>query len=298
MSTFRDNSVVEGETYSYVISAYYQGQYTGESKLSNTVVYTPLPIQELPYREDFEEIGHGWKIKNNVEGFQWGDAAGLAMNTTNLTKFLGANSVAAGNGTICSDFAITPRLNLRNKAKVYIHFDYTLKRWQQLDHLKVFCRRSTYESWIPVIDLPVSPIGGQYRWKKYNLEIPADAYNGEAQIGFQYDDGNDLGFGAAIDNVVVDELATSGIEDNISNITVSVFPNPASENATIDITGANGSRLTMKLIGSDGKTIWSEVRSGLYNGQEAVNLTGLAKGIYYVVIESDAEVIVRSLVKK
>jgi hypothetical protein len=144
----------------------------------------------------------------------------------------------------------------------------------------------------------VSPIGGQYRWKKYNLEIPADAYNGEAQIGFQYDDGNDLGFGAAIDNVVVDELATSGIEDNISNITVSVFPNPASENATIDITGANGSRLTMKLIGSDGKTIWSEVRSGLYNGQEAVNLTGLAKGIYYVVIESDAEVIVRSLVKK
>jgi M6 family metalloprotease-like protein len=297
-STYRDSDITEGQTYTYQVSAFYSGEFTGESELSNKITYTPLAVQSLPYKEDFEQPGHGWKIKGNVEGFQWGDAGSLAMQTLNRTKFLGANSVAAGQGTDIVDYAITPRLNLANKSTVFLHFDYSLKRWQQLDHLKIYWRRTKSESWNLIIDMPTSGIGGDYRWRKYNLEIPADAYAPEAQIGFRYDDGNDLGYGAAIDNVVIDEQATSGIETNSRNFAVNVYPNPAGDETTLDISGDLTGEVFLKIITVDGKTVWSDIRRNLTKGQEKISLNGLASGLYYIVIETTDDVFIKPLVKK
>lgn len=298
LSTFRDDEVVLGQTYTYSVSAYYEGQYTGESERSNTITYTPMGIKTLPYREDFEQVGHGWKIKGNVEGFQWGDATTLAMPTASTSHFLGANSVAAGRGAHCIDYAITPRLNMFGKTKVYAHFDYALKRWQQLDHLRVYFRRNRSEPWIPIIELPVSGTTSLYKWKKYNLEIPADAYAAEAQIGFQYDDSNDLGYGAALDNFEVNEEEVSGIEVNDQNFGINIYPNPAGDETTLDISGSFTGEVTLKLVGNDGKTVWSDSRPNLVEGQETLNLKGLAKGIYYLVVETTDEVIIRQVVKQ
>jgi hypothetical protein len=149
-----------------------------------------------------------------------------------------------------------------------------------------------------VIDLPTSGIGGGYRWKKYSLELPTDAYSGEAQLGFQYDDSNDLGYGAAIDNVLIDEVETSGIESTPLQLNVSLFPNPASNQSTLDISGAGAVPVYLKLIGIDGKTHWSKIRQNLPDGQETINLEGLANGVYYIMIEYADQVIVKSLVKQ
>jgi len=296
-STFRDTEIVEDSTYTYYVTAYYEGDYTGESIKSNIISYTPKGVQSLPYREDFEQANHGWRIKGNVEGFQWGDATSLGMQTINTTKFLGANSVAAGASTHCTDYAITPKLNLSGRNKVFIHFDYSLKRWAQLDHLNIFFRRSSAESWLPVIDLPTSGIGAGFKWRKYNLEIPADAYAAQAQLAFKYDDGNDLGYGAAIDNVVIDEQETSGVETNLDAITVSIYPNPAGDQTTLDISGAKG-KITLKLMNIEGKILWSKVRNNQPDGIETIDLQGIATGMYYIVVETPEEVIIRSLVKQ
>lgn len=297
-SDFTDYDIAEGQVYTYWITAIYQGEYNGESAKSNEVTYAPKGILTIPYREDFEQMGHGWMIKGNVEGFQWGDATSLAMPGVNTTRFLGANSVAAGANGVCSDYAITPRFNFTGKNKVYLHFDYSLKRWQQLDHLKIYFRRNKTEGWVPVIDLPTSGIGAGFKWKKYNLELPADAYTGEAQIGFQYDDGNDLGYGAAIDNVVIDEVATSGIENSPDNLAVTIFPNPASNETTLDISGAPAGDVSLKLISIDGKILWTRIRQSQAEGLETISLKDLANGMYYIVVETSREVIVKSLVRQ
>ncbi|MFA6125707.1 MAG: M6 family metalloprotease domain-containing protein [Bacteroidales bacterium] len=298
LSTFRDNDVIEDHVYTYSVTAYYEGQYTGESERSNEITYTPKDIQTLPYKEDFEQPGHGWKIKGSVEGFQWGDQTTLAMQTINTSKFLGANSVAAGPGNICSDYAITPRLNLFAKNKVYMHFDYSLKRWLQVDHLRIYFRRNQYEVWVMIIDLPISGYGDEFKWRKYNLELPANCYTAEAQIGFRYDDGNDVGYGAAIDNVVIDEEATSGIETKLKNLSINLYPNPAEDKTTLDITGTPWGRVSLKLISTDGKTLWSKISHNQIEGQETINLKGIAKGYYYIVVETADEIIVKSLVKQ
>jgi hypothetical protein len=295
---FRDNNLLEDQTYFYSVSAYYQGQYTGESVRSNEITYTPKSIKALPYREDFEQVGHGWKIKGNVEGFQWGDSASLNMETTNATKFLGANSVAAGLNTICSDYATSPRLNLAGKNKVYLHFDYSLKIWQKIDHLKIYYRKNRYDVWVSIVELPSSGSGVGFQWKKYNLELPAASYTSEVQIGFQYDDGNDFGFGAALDNVVINEEAASGIETNPETLSVNLYPNPAGDEATLDFSGYSAGQLSLKLISLDGKILWSKIYRDRHEGPETINLRGISGGTYYVIVETADQVIIKPLVKQ
>jgi M6 family metalloprotease-like protein len=295
---FRDNEVSEGQTYAYSVSAYYEGEHTGESVKSNVVTYTPMGIRILPYKEDFEQPGHGWKIKGNVEGFQWGDATSLVMQTMNTTKFLGANSVAAGLNTLCSDYAITPRLNLSGKGRVFLHFDYSLKRWQQLDHLKIYFRKDRFESWVQIIDLPTSGIGAGYKWKKYNLELPPDCYTAEAQIGFYYNDGNDFGYGAALDNIVIDEAAISGIETNPDNVAVNIFPNPASEKVFIRLNIPGNSEVSLQLIDMTGKILVNRKIQPISSTLEEIDLSHLPEGVYNVIISRTDEVIIKQLVKQ
>jgi len=298
-TSFRDSQIEEGTPYTYWVTAYYDGEYTGESEKSNEVTYTATGVQSIPYKQDFESVDHGWKIKGNVEGFQWGDATSLNMSTLNTTKFLGACSVNAGAGVECSDYAISPRMNLFNKSIVYMHFDYALKRWQQLDHLKIFWRRLPTESWVQIIDLPTSGTGTGYKWRKYNLELPSECYTEQVQFGFQYDDGGDMGYGAAIDNVVVDEQATSGTDEiAMNNTTVNVYPNPAGDQATLSFNQSINGPVNLKLINLNGQTVWSTISKYQTSEQESINLKGLGAGTYYLVIETEKETIVKPLVKK
>ncbi len=57
LPAFRD-TVTEDKTYTYSVSAWYQGSIAGESALCSPVTYTPKKIMTIPYREDFEQAGH------------------------------------------------------------------------------------------------------------------------------------------------------------------------------------------------------------------------------------------------
>ncbi|HBB91089.1 MAG: hypothetical protein A2X22_04115 [Bacteroidetes bacterium GWF2_49_14] len=295
-SSYTDRQVQVGLAYSYYITGIFTGEYAGESVPSNTVTYTPMGIMTLPYEQEFEDVTHGWMIKGFEEGFQWGDAATLSMPTDNTSMFIGANSVMAGENTPCKDFAITPRLNLSGKTMVNLYFDYSLKRWQQLDHLKVFYRKSPYEPWVLVIDLPTSGIGAQYKWRRYSLELPSLAYAAEAQIGFQYNDGAGMGYGAAIDNVVIREPA-AGVDIGKVEAGVTIFPNPADREVTVQLTGITADKVTYHLAGIDGRILSTRVsrQSGL---SETFSLAELPAGIYNLLVETDSQVIVKRIIKQ
>lgn len=293
---YTDNTIENGVAYTYYVTAYYNGEFVGESVPSNAITYTPMGILSLPYEEDFEESNHGWIIKGNVEGFRWGDAVSLGMETDNTTKFLGASSVAAGPNTDCFDYAITPRLNLSGHTVVNLYFDYSLKRWQQVDHLKLYYRRSSSQDWIPILELPASGIGAGYKWKKYSLELPAEAYTDQAQIGFRYDDGDEFGFGAAIDNVVIREPG-AGIETTDLAGQVDLFPNPASDQAFIRITIPGNPEVSVQLCDLSGKILsFRKVR--ITTGSTVkIDLANLATGMYFVMVSYADNVIIKQLVK-
>jgi M6 family metalloprotease-like protein len=293
---FRDTNVEAGQTYTYSVSAYYQGEHTGESTRTNEIIFTPMGIRNIPYEEDFNEIGHGWTISNSVEGFRWGNSESLGMPTDNATHFLGTNSVVAGDNTLVMDYAISPRLNLAGRTTVNLYFDFSLKRWQQVDRLKLFFRKNGNEDWNQIIELKPSGIGAGYKWKSYSLELPADALGAEAQIGFQYTNGGQLGYGAAIDNVTVREPA-AGIEPDDFDPRIEIYPNPASEKVFIkfDLPGVEAVQVA---VGSSSSGLLRTLTWENPGGSiREIDLTGLADGVYYLIINYSDKVVIRPVVK-
>jgi hypothetical protein len=295
-SQFLDNTIQDGVAYTYYVTAYYNGEHEGESAPSNEITYTPMGIISLPYEEAFEQANHGWIIKGNVEGFRWGDATSLGMETDNTTKFLGASSIAAGPNTDCIDYAITPRLNLSDHSVVNLYFDYSLKRWQQIDRLKLYYRRSSSQDWIQIIELPTSGIGAGYKWRKYSVELPASALTDQAQIGFRYDDGDGFGYGAAIDNVVIREPG-AGVEITDLASQVDLFPNPASDEAWIRMNIPGNPEVTLRLCEISGKILESRQVRVTSGNTEVIDLRNLTVGLYYVMVSYADKVIVKQLIK-
>lgn len=294
-SDYKDQSVQEGLTYSYYITATYTGENAGESKPSNTVTYTPTPIKSLPYFEGFESDGHGWEMKGYIEGFMVGNAESLKMQTANTTRFVGANSYEAGEGIRCSDYAISPRLNLSGKAKVMLEFEYAQKRLMQVGILKLIYRQGRYGSWVTIADLPPSGIGGLYTFRKYSIELPAGALTAETQFSFRYDDGQGVSYGAAFDNFSVKEVV-SGIESDQINASVILYPNPASDAITISLEGLDTPWATYRLIDTQGREIRRFTRT-IPALKENISLAGLSSGVYRVIVETPEQVIVKNFIK-
>lgn len=95
------------------------------------------------------------------------------------------------------------------------------------------------------------------------------------------------------DYLWVDNLAFSGsvtginnLENNISD--VSIFPNPATENFTIELNVKKASPINFKLVDLTGKLI-KEINAGevFGNYKTSISITDIAKGSYFLKISSD-----------
>ncbi len=294
-TAYHDADIQTGRTYTYYVTAAYEGEHAGESEPSNEATYTPLGILSLPYEEDFEDNAHGWLIKGYEEGFRWGTAESLDMQATNESHFIAASSMAAGANTKCLDYAITPRLNLSGQDKVVLDFDYVLKRWQQLDHLKIFIRRNRSGEWKQIIDLPVSGIGAGYKWKSYSLELPQDELTESAQIAFRYDDGDGFGYAGAVDNVSI-HATGSGTDPFTLENELELYPNPASGKAYIRFNLTGHPETTLRICDPGGKVLWTGKAFPGYGSTEELDLSHLASGHYYVLVSYSGKVIVKQLV--
>ena len=294
---YEDWTITEGENYVYTVTAIYEGANNGESEPSNAVSVTPLGVLEIPYNEDFEEASHGWVIKGSTDGFKWGNGESLWLDTDNESMFLGASSVAAGYNSHTLDYAISPRFNMVGKDRVFIDFDYTLKVWQRYDKLIVKFRRSKADSWVTIRELPRSGIGAKYIWRNMTLEIPEDAYSGEAQIGFQYDDSNEFAYGAGIDNFRIYTSSTS-VDEVIDQPYLQVFPNPSDGRFRIAIGMPDLDKVTIRVVDIEGRKVReSIIPVGGANNIE-LDLSSEPAGVYYLFLDTPSSTISRTLVKK
>jgi len=92
--------------------------------------------------------------------------------------------------------------------------------------------------------------------------------------------------------VAQDEVAVSATE---------VYPNPASSEFNIDVTGANGDSVTVSVYSYDGSVVVNPFTVQLVEGSNTINqnIASLRSGIYFVRVVNNAnnEVIVKKLIK-
>jgi hypothetical protein len=81
---------------------------------------------------------------------------------------------------------------------------------------------------------------------------------------------------------------------------VSIYPNPATTDATVSFDLATSTDATITVSDISGKTIsataWNNLTTG--NNTAAIQTTNLVAGIYYVTLEANGSVVTKKLIKK
>jgi len=205
---FRDSTTENERSYSYEISAYYQGQNPGES------VHTP-PLSILPYAQiqpeyaQTFEIGlNGWQIQNTTSGFQIGPATDFHLGGNSGTV---ASICSQGHpvGEQVADYLISPIIYPGKCSHPAISFDYLFKQNQHIDQLYVVWRDYQSGTWQTLATLDST--GGYSDWKTVHFYLPQNADNQPIQFAFYYNDYFGQGFGAAIDNIKVYQVTEPAI---------------------------------------------------------------------------------------
>jgi hypothetical protein len=108
----------------------------------------------------------------------------------------------------------------------------------------------------------------------------------------------DQSSGAVINAVEVDMNFNAGVEE-VSNITLNVYPNPASDLATVKLDMINPEDVTLNLYDLSGKAVYTHNYSALSGTQYlTVPVSGLAKGTYIVSIATPSKSYSEQLIVK
>lgn len=205
--SFTDYSISVGNSYSYHITALYEGEITGESYASNSVEIT-LGLHEIA-SYDFETGLGNWTIEPASNS--WVSGATVEL-TGNSTQYLSIDSDAAGSGTHVFGYAVSPLLNLNGFNAVSLSFDYGYKFYNN-DFLKLMFRVGNKGMWTELADLSPSA-----NFVSYTLDLPQFTFTDGCQIAFYYDDNNTWAWWAAVDNVLLRGVETVVYPPSATNL--------------------------------------------------------------------------------
>jgi len=134
------------------------------------------------------------------------------------------------------------------------------------------------------------PVGGVYSGNGVvdGYFNPQTTGAGSFPVTYTYTD-PDFGCTAeATQLVVVDEC--TAISEQVNGVELSVSPNPTSGKFVINMVSATAKDVQVKVINNLGKVILDNLNQHVVgNAQQVIDLTGYAKGIYFVQLKSDGK---------
>jgi hypothetical protein len=123
---------------------------------------------------------------------------------------------------------------------------------------------------------------------------PTTAGVGTHPVLYSYTDANSCS-NSITQNIHVADC--TGIEEYVNSNDVNVFPNPSNGMFTINITNANFNELTVSISNIQGKEIYNFTERNInsdYNKQ--IDLEGVAKGVYFIKINTGTELKIQKLI--
>ncbi|MFA6126545.1 MAG: C10 family peptidase [Bacteroidales bacterium] len=207
---FRDSGAENGKSYTYKITAWYQGENSGESVPTPDITVLPWTRMLPGYMQVFEAGPMGWQMQGSENGFSIGTASDFQIggNSGRIAAILSEGHQA---GEQVTDYLISPVFYPVDFSHPAISFDYVFKQKPGIDKLSLLWRNFNDGVWKTMAILDST--GGYSDWKNRHYYIPPEAGNTPIQIAFLYNDSYGQGFGAAIDNFTVYEVAEPAIPD-------------------------------------------------------------------------------------
>jgi len=92
---------------------------------------------------------------------------------------------------------------------------------------------------------------------------------------------------------------TTGVQ-NITNpvSAFNVFPNPAKNSISVDLSSFDGQALTLKVINMLGQELYRESESSAGSGLKTINISGWSDGTYLISVETGTSLVTQKLIKK
>ena len=286
--------VETGMSHAYQVKAIYPD---GESTPTNRLIAMATTSVTFPYNQDFATQAHGWLIQKKTSDWQWGTGTDFQMNLLGTSNFLAINSVAANAiGKHATGYAIFPKMDLSSLTAPVLTCRYSLKRWQNLDHLYLVYRSADVPVWDTLAEL--IPTGRVWAWKKFNFTIPAELLVPDVEFAFYYTDSRGIGFGAAIDDVYIGP-DVSGTNDLSLPQRVTLFPNPTDGEVSLQLEGFGSDGAVIDLLDARGRAILNKtVPPGSPGVTEQINLHGVSRGLYYIRVVSGGDQWIKPVVRR
>jgi poly(3-hydroxybutyrate) depolymerase len=100
----------------------------------------------------------------------------------------------------------------------------------------------------------------------------------------------------ATKTVIVNNCTGTGIEENATSQTISVYPNPTDGLITIKISNANSSDLLITVLNMLGAEVYNSIDKNISADYfKQINLSNLAQGVYYIRLKSGNEITIKKL---
>lgn len=274
------------------------------------VIVTPVVgSSAAPIVEGFESI--------TVPGGEWAvvNGGGNTWQQSTIASHLGTTSMRlqnfSGNTTNTTDDLITATYTTLNTTNVALTFWLAAAlKSSSADALKVYgsvnCGgtwglRATYTgSTLTTTGSTVftnfTPTASQWVQKTVNL---GSSYSNKSNVRFKFE----FSFINA-NNVFIDDINLTGTvglnEISIAPDAVSVYPNPAENNATLKLTLEQKTSVNVNVVDVLGKVVYSRTDSDLEPNEYIfeIPVSGFAPGVYFIQLYSDNQQLTKKLVIK
>ena len=102
--------------------------------------------------------------------------------------------------------------------------------------------------------------------------------------------------GAHSDGVVFSMNAATGINENILEPTVNIYPNPATNLLTIRSSSFHNEAVTVSVVNMLGETVQEEKIN--YSNETNINIKNVCVGIYFLQLKSESGMAVQKFIKE
>lgn len=127
-----------------------------------------------------------------------------------------------------------------------------------------------------------------------NADSPSHTYTGDGTFTVTLTVGNGCGTETITQTI---EIVGTGIESLADGTTLELYPNPTSDVVNVAFNGSKTHNLTVRVVNTNGQLVYTDV-VGQYAGQykNSIDLSNVAKGVYFVQLITDQGTINRKVV--
>jgi len=213
------------------------------------------------------------------------------------SNFIVISSVLASQvGKNARGYAILPKMDLLGEENPIISFDYSLRRWQNLDHLYLVYRTPDETSWNNLVE--INPSGRTWSWKTFTMQLPDTVLVPSIEFALYYTDSDDIGYGAAIDAFYLGADLTGKDEESLDQ-NIMIYPNPTEGIVNVKLKGIETQKLMIEILDLSGRTlIQRDIHYFLAGTNEEISIQKLSPGQYLVRITGDEFQWIRPVTRK